>query len=59
MATPHNIQKWTARTDTSGAAQCWSNCHNNWQQELDTYLRAEDLFDYEIEANENVVMPTN
>jgi hypothetical protein len=59
LATPHNIRRWTARTDTTGGGQCWSNCHNNWVDELTTYLRAEDLFDYEIEANQNVIIPTN
>jgi hypothetical protein len=58
-ATPHNIQRWTARTDTTNGQQCWSNCHNNWVEELTTYLRNEDLKDYELEANKDVVIPEN
>lgn len=56
-ATPHNIKRWTARTDTTGLNNCWENCHNNWVPALDTYLRAEDLLDYEINANQQVLMP--
>jgi thiosulfate/3-mercaptopyruvate sulfurtransferase len=57
-ATPHNIRRWTARTDTTGGGQCWAKCHNNWVPELDTYLRTEDMeFDYDVEPNKDVVIP--
>ena len=59
-ATPHNIRKWTARTDTTGGGSCGKNCHNNRIAELDTYLRESDMeFDYDIKPNENVIIPTN
>jgi len=58
-ASPHNILRWTARTDTTGGGQCWSHCHNNWVGSLSTYLRDEDLQDYEKQANQTVLMPTN
>jgi hypothetical protein len=58
--TPHNIQRWTTRTDTTGGVvNCWSKCHNNENQELTTYLRSSDLANYEIDANQKVLMPTN
>lgn len=53
-ATPHNIQRWTARTDTSGGKSCFGSCHAS-----EYYLTAKDLFDYEVEANQNILMPTN
>ena len=59
-ATPHNIRRFTARTDTTGGGSCWKNCHNNWVPELDTYLRANDddmQADYDYKPNENVVIP--
>jgi hypothetical protein len=56
-ATPHNIQRWTSRTDTTDNASCWGKCHNNWVPSLDTYLRETDLLEGEIEANQSVLMP--
>jgi len=52
MATPHNIQRWTAQTDTTGAATCSENCHDT-----DKYLRAADLESYEVNANQSVIIP--
>lgn len=58
-ATPHNIQRWTARTDTTGGVtRCSEKCHDRSQPStLNTYLRASDLEDYEINANQNVIIP--
>ena len=51
--TPHNIQKWTAQTDTTGTyGKCGGNCHDSEEY----YLLSSDLLDYEIEANKNIIM---
>lgn len=50
-ATPHNIQRWTAQTDTTGGGFCASKCHNSKY-----YLRLEDVAPEEIEANRPVIM---
>ncbi|MCI0512576.1 cytochrome c family protein [candidate division KSB1 bacterium] len=52
-ATPHNIQRWTARTDTTGNASCFGKCHKS-----DYYLKAADLQPYEVTANQSLLMPT-
>lgn len=49
--TPHNIQRWTAQTDTTGAAWCGEKCHNS-----DYYLTVDDLQPFEVEANQDIVL---
>ena len=58
-ATPHNIQRWTARTDTTGGiSSCGEKCHDRADPPvLNTYLRESDLDDYEINANQSVIFP--
>ncbi|MEE4311692.1 MAG: multiheme c-type cytochrome [candidate division KSB1 bacterium] len=52
-ATPHNIQRWTAQTDTRNTdGTCADNCHKSSEY----YLSTQDLLDYEVEANKNIVM---
>lgn len=46
-ATPHNIQRNTARTESCGS------CHGN----EDIFLSEDDLLPYEIEANKDVIVP--
>lgn len=50
-ATPHNIQRWTAQTDTTGSAWCGAKCHDS-----EFYLTADDLAPDEIEANKLIVL---
>ncbi|NQV14184.1 hypothetical protein HQ531_01905 [bacterium] len=54
--TPHNIQLWTAQTDTSGGGWCGLACHNN----EDLFLHRTDVdstyLDAELQANESVFM---
>ena len=51
--TPHNIQKWTAQTDTTGTnGKCGASCHESTEY----YLTTKDLFDFEIEANKDIVL---
>jgi hypothetical protein len=49
FATPHTIQKNTSRTESCDA------CHGN----RDIFLSEDDLLDYEIEANQSVIVPNN
>ncbi len=51
--TPHNIQRWTAQTDTTGSeGRCYLKCHTSQEY----YLLTSDLLDYEVEANKEIVM---
>ncbi len=58
-ASPHNIRRWTARTDTTGGVSCGSVCHNQpdvdgWflrQADIDTLTAAEQA------ANEPYIVP--
>ncbi len=51
--TPHNIQRWTEQTDTTGTnGRCYLKCHASEKY----YLLTSDLLDYEIEANQEIVM---
>jgi hypothetical protein len=59
-ATPHNIKRWTARTDTTGGGSCGSKCHNSathGNPDLTTYLKDTDSADYEKEANKEIIIP--
>jgi len=56
-ATPHNVQNnktvRTPQTDTTGTnGACYANCHDSEKY----YLLESDLFDFEIEANKNIIM---
>jgi hypothetical protein len=52
-ATPHNIQRWTVQTDTTGSnGICSAKCHKS----KEFYLTTDDLFDQEKEANKEIVM---
>lgn len=50
-ATPHNIQRWTAQTDTTGGAGCQAKCHDSQY-----YLTLEDLAPGEVDANKDIVL---
>ncbi len=58
--TPHNIQKWTARTNESGAGLCGKNCHfkidGNDTINKNLYLLKENLLDWEMEATSGITM---
>jgi len=56
-ATPHNIRRWTARTDTTGGiTRCSEKCHDR-DNNIGTYLRLSDLDADEVNANQNVIIP--
>jgi len=51
--TPHNIKKWTARTDTTGTnGLCGANCHDFDEY----YLNSNDIAPGEEEANHDILM---
>lgn len=58
--TPHNIQRWTARTDTTGGKACMESCHI--RKEGDQYINKEyylfdsDLYDWEKNADKDIVV---
>jgi thiosulfate/3-mercaptopyruvate sulfurtransferase len=58
--TPHNIQKWTSRTQVATGKACYDNCHiikegNNYRNK-NLYLFNSDLLQWETEANKNIVV---
>ena len=58
--TPHNILKWTTRTQVASGKACYDNCHiikegNNYRNK-NLYLYNSDLQSWEIEANKNIVV---
>lgn len=50
--TPHNIQRWTAQTDTTGGKTCAEKCHND----NSLYLTLSDLAAEEVEANRHLLL---
>ena len=61
-SSPHNIQRFTLQTDTTGGGYCFKNCHaqgENAEINMERYLWQSDVdTDYpdEIEANRSVVV---
>ncbi len=59
-ATPHNIQKWTKRTQVASGKPCYDNCHiikegtNFRNKEL--YLFQSDLQSWEMPASQGVIV---
>lgn len=59
LATPHNIQRWTARTDTTDGQSCSGACHNSPATTDGFFLRQVDLdlLPDEVEANRPYIVP--
>lgn len=59
-ASPHNLLRWTSRTQVESGNDCYSNCHiRNEGGTLinkDLYLFEDDLLDWETEANADIVV---
>jgi hypothetical protein len=51
--TPHNIRRWTTRTDTTGHGNCTDSCHNTPATIDGFFLRQADLDLLPEEANAN------
>lgn len=58
-ATPHNIIKWTKRTQVASGKPCYDNCHiiksDNYRNK-ELYLFNSDLLSWEIPANTGIVV---
>lgn len=58
--TPHNILRWTDRTNVSDGESCYSNCHvRNEGGKLvnkELYLFQDDLLEWEINASKDIVV---
>lgn len=58
--TPHNIQRWTTRTQVDAGKSCYDNCHIIKEGEVyrnkNLYLFRSDLAPFEANANDNVVV---
>ncbi len=56
---PHNILRWTSRTNV-GSKACFENCHirneGGTLVNKELYLFLEDLEDWELEANQGIVV---
>lgn len=51
-ATPHNIQRWTSQTDTTGTTWCGQSCHDNFDKFLLTPADVDSNYlDAELKAN--------
>jgi hypothetical protein len=61
-ATPHNIRRWTARTDTSSGQSCGSACHNSPADIDGFFLRQVDIDALpsaaEQQANQYLIVPS-
>lgn len=59
-ATPHNIQRWTTRTQVESGKPCYDNCHiikeGNTVRNKELYLFESDLLEWEKQASKNVVV---
>lgn len=58
--TPHNIRRWTARTEVGQGKSCFAGCHiaeeNGIFRNKELYLFTSDLLDWEREADAGVVV---
>ena len=60
--TPHNILRWTERTDTTGGKLCFESCHIGKDDEgnfinKEFYLFEEDLdYEWEMPANKDIIV---
>jgi len=57
---PHNIQRWTSRTQVADGVSCSANCHIReedgvWKNR-NLYLFEEDLYDWEIDATKGITV---
>jgi hypothetical protein len=58
--TPHNIVRWTTRTQVSSLSSCYENCHiikdGSTYKNKNLYLFNSDLQSWEKNANINIVV---
>lgn len=56
LATPHNIQRWTPRTQVQSGQACYEACHISNGRNKGVFLFDSDLLDWEKAANRPVVV---
>ena len=59
-SSPHNIKRWTARTDTTGGRECFEACHLTASDTTGYFLRQSDLdilSTNEAAANSELIVP--
>ncbi|MBL7961443.1 hypothetical protein JNL27_14510, partial [bacterium] len=59
--TPHNIKRWTTRTQVADGKSCYDNCHiineDGVFRNKELYLFNSDLIEsWEISANQNIIV---
>lgn len=58
--TPHNILKWTSRTQVEKDESCFANCHIRNEGGVlinkELYLFEENLLDWEVEATKSITV---
>jgi len=58
--TPHNILRWTTRTQVAAGKSCYDNCHvikeGTKFRNLELYLMKSNLEPWEINADKNIIM---
>ena len=63
FTTPHNILRWTERTQVSEGASCSANCHIRNEGGIlinkELYLFQEDLLDWEMDATKGITVDGN
>ncbi|MGQ9820117.1 MAG: hypothetical protein ACUVQ1_09395 [Candidatus Kapaibacteriales bacterium] len=60
FTTPHNIQRWTDRTNVSPGEKCYANCHIRRQGDTlvnaQWYLFEKNLYDWELGATKKITV---
>jgi hypothetical protein len=56
LASPHNILRWTPRTEVEAGKACFEACHISNGANKDWFLFEEDLKPWEVQANKSVVV---
>lgn len=56
LATPHNIQRWTERTQVDNGKSCYDACHIIGGRNKQWFLFQSDLKSWEVQANQPVIV---
>ena len=59
-ATPHNLLRWTSRTEVGSGNSCYANCHIRNEDGIlinkELYLFEDNLLEWELEANKSIIV---
>jgi thiosulfate/3-mercaptopyruvate sulfurtransferase len=56
LASPHNIQRWTERTQVENGKECYDACHITGGRNTQWFLFQSDLKSWEVQANQPVIV---